>query len=194
MTMDDIPTYHRANRSGFTRWVGRTLLKLMGWQIQGRVPDVRKLIVAGAPHTSNWDFVIAMSVVMALDLRANWLAKHTIFRFPFKTLFYKLGGIPLDRSNPKGVAEQMAEKIRASDQMIIGIMPEGTRKKVEKWKSGFLRIAYAADCPVMLSSLDFDAKTVLFGDLIAAREDVDQQLLEIKQYYRQFKPKHPEKF
>ncbi|MCV6604258.1 MAG: 1-acyl-sn-glycerol-3-phosphate acyltransferase, partial [Porticoccaceae bacterium] len=122
------------------------------------------------------------------------LAKHTIFVFPFKTLFLTLGGIPLNRGNAKGIAEQIADKIRASEQMVIGIMPEGTRSKVEKWKSGFLRIARAADCPVLLASLDFKNKRIRFGEMINAREDVDQQLVEIKDYYRQFQPKFPEKF
>ena len=194
MTQNDIPQHHRANRSAFTCWFGRTLLKLMGWQVEGQVPTAKKLIVAGAPHTSNWDFVIAMAVVMALDIKAHWLAKHTIFKFPFRKLFFSLGGIPLDRGNSKGVAEQIAQKIRTSDVMVIGIMPEGTRKKVDKWKSGFLRIARAADSPVLLASLDFSRKRIRFGDLIEAREDTDQQLLEIKAYYQQFRPKHPEKF
>ena len=194
MTPSDIPIHLRANRSGFTRWFGRTLLNAMGWQVEGCVPNLKKFIVAGAPHTSNWDFVIAMAVVMAFDIKANWLAKHTIFVFPFKGLFNALGGIPLDRDNTKGVAEQIADKIRASDQLVIGIMPEGTRSKVEKWKSGFLRIARAADCPVLLASLDFKHKRIRFGDLIEAREDTDQQLLEIKDYYSQFQPKYPEKF
>ena len=194
MTPEDIPQYHRANRSAFTRWFGRTLLKVMGWQVEGQVPTAKKLIVAGAPHTSNWDFVIAMAVVMAMDIKAHWLAKHTIFKFPLRQLFFSLGGIPLDRTNTRGVAEQVAQKIRVSDAMIIGIMPEGTRKKVDKWKSGFLRIARAAECPVLLASLDFSRKRVRFGELVEAQDDTGQQLLEIKEYFQQFQPRYPEKF
>ena len=194
MTPDDIPPHHRANRSAFTRWFGRTLLKLMGWQVEGRFPDERRLVVAGAPHTSNWDFVIAMGVVMALDVKAHWLAKHSIFKFPFKQLFLALGGIPLDRSNTKGVAQQTADRILECDEIIVGIMPEGTRSKVDKWKSGFLRIARAAQCPVMLVSLDFQHKRAKLGDMIEPREDTEQQLVEIKEYFRQFRPRHPEKF
>lgn len=189
-----IPECHRAHRNGVVQWFGRTGLRLLGWHFEGQFSSEPRLIICGGPHTSNWDFVLAMLAVMALDMKANWLAKHTIFKPPVRKLFFWLGGIPLDRTNPAGVVEQVATEIRQSEQIIIGIMPEGTRKKVEKFKTGFLRMAHAAGCPVMPGALDYQRKAIVFGEAFAAREDFEQQAAEVQDYYRQFHPKHPEKF
>ncbi len=170
------------------------MLKLIGWTVEGQLPDQRKLIVAVAPHTSNMDFIVGLSVLLTLDLHIHWIAKHTIFKAPFRRLLKSLGGVPLDRSNPEGVVEQIANRMRNADRMIIGIMPEGTRSKVERWKTGFLRIARAAQCNVLLVGLDFGSKCVVLGDVIEPGEDVERQTAEIKQYFGQYEPRRPELF
>lgn len=194
LTLADVPDYHRAQRGGFSRWFGRTGLRLLGWHVVGRFPSERKLIVVGAPHTSNWDFVVGILMMFALDIRAYWMGKHTIFRKPFGGLMKRWGGIPVYRDNPVGMAEQMAASIRDSDAMLLTITPEGTRKRVEKWKTGFLRIASAANCGVLLASLDFQKKQIQLGDIFQPGDDPDQDVLKVKDYYRQFHPRHPDHF
>ena len=194
MNRDDIPSCHRAYRNRFWQWLGRTIVKLMGWRIDGGIPDVRKIIIAVAPHTSNWDFVVGLATLLALDLNIHWIGKHTIFRPPFRRLLISLGGVPVDRCNPKGVVEQVADRVRRADSMVVGIMPEGTRGKVERWKTGFLRIARAAQCDVLLAALDYGDKRVVMGDVIKPGVDVDQQTQQIRQYYRQYRGHRPELF
>ena len=190
----DVPDYHRAYRSRFSRWFGRTGLRLLGWQPVGKVPADRKLIVVAAPHTSNWDFVVGILVILALDIRCFWMGKHSIFRRPFGGFMKALGGIPVYRDNPVGVAEQMAEQIRNSDSKLIAITPEGTRKRVDKWKTGFLRIAKTANCGVLQVSLDFQKKQLMMGGVFWPGDDLEADTARVKEYYRQFSAKHPEKF
>jgi 1-acyl-sn-glycerol-3-phosphate acyltransferase len=195
LTASEMPVIHRANRNAFVQWFGRTMLKLMGWTLQGEVPPLPKFIIVGAPHTSNWDFIIAMLVIMALDVKVHWIAKHTIFKKPFDKLLYRLGGVPLDRNRPEGVVEGTAKLIRDSDQMVIAMMPEGTRNRVDRFKTGFLRIAKAADCPVKLVGLDYRHKIIVFDKQLDAAEDINTQVVEIKNHYQQnFTPKCPENF
>ena len=193
-TKSETPACHRANRSRFSIGLGRNLLKALGWKVSGDIPDERKMIIVAAPHTSNWDFVIAMSVMLALDLKVNWLGKHTLFRSPYGNFMRWLGGIPVLRENPEGIAENIGDQIRQSEAIIIGITPEGTRKKVEHWKTGSLRIAQAARCKILLVAWDYPNKAIVIGDLIDAEEDVETQILEIKDYFRQFGARHPERF
>jgi len=151
-------------------------------------------MIAGAPHTSNWDFIFAMAAIMALDLEIHWIGKHTIFKPPFKNFLFKLGGIPLDRSRAEGVVKQTATVIRNSDKMVIGIMPEGTRKRVEKFKTGIFRIAFEAKCPILMAGLDYNSRRIILGDMIEPREDFDAQAAELKEQFRQFTPKNLDNF
>jgi len=195
ITKQEIPSIHRAHRNAFVQWFGRTMVKMMGWKAVGEIPDTPRLILSGAPHTSNWDFIIVMCAIMALDVDIHWFGKHSMFKKPFDKIFYKLGGIPLNRNLAEGVVESSAKLIRDSDVMVIAMMPEGTRGKVERFKTGFLRIAHAAGCPVKLVALDYKIKEIIFDKLIEVREDFETQAAEIKSHYKQnFIPKFPERF
>jgi len=147
----------------FRRWLGRTLLRLSGWRLIGEIPNNKKLILAAAPHTSNWDFILAMLVVMALGVRVSYLMKKEAFIWPFATLFKHLGGIPLDRHAAEDTVEQIAGWYRSHEKVWVVITPEGTRSKVDKWKTGFLRIAAAAEVPVHVVAWDYPTKTMIFG-------------------------------
>lgn len=165
----DVPT--GGNR--LTVMLGRSLLKAMGWRIEGEFPNQSKMIVAVAPHTSAMDFVLSVAVILGLGLRASFLAKQSLFKFPLGPLMYAMGGIPVERNSPRGLVGQMAEQFDNNPRLVLGITPEGTRKKVREWKRGFALIAQAADVPILPTILDYKSRVVRFEKLITDVSDVD---------------------
>ena len=146
----------------FQRFTG-FLVRLVRWRIEGEIPPYPKMVVVAASHTSNWDFPLAMIVAPALGLRITWLGKHTLFRKPFGWFFRLLGGIPVDRRNAHGLTETTVEAFESADRLQLVIAPEGTRSKREYWKSGFYRIAMAAQVPIVFVGVDGDARTIRVG-------------------------------
>ena len=190
-----VPDIHLANRPKIVQWFGRTLQKVSGWKVEGEIPNLKKFILVGAPHTSNWDFVHALILIWAVDLKLNVLAKHTLFEIPFlKNILSGIGGIPVDRKNPQLVVDEVSKLIEKDGGVIIGLTPEGTRKRVEKWKSGFLRIAQQTDCKIVLIGIDFDKKICSFSGFFEPTGDNDQDIKIIKNFYKDFKPKIPNNF
>ncbi len=148
----------------------------MGWRMSGEFPNRPKFIIAVAPHSSNIDFVLTMGVIMSLGLRCAFLAKASLFRFPLGVLMRLFGGIPVDRSSSHGVVEQMVERFQDSAQLVLGIAPEGTRQKVQRWRSGFAQIAQSANIPVQPAIVDYRQKRVVFSALIEDVSDADATL------------------
>jgi 1-acyl-sn-glycerol-3-phosphate acyltransferase len=159
------------------------MLAAMRFRIDGEIPDHPRLVIAVAPHTSNWDFVVGMAAMFALDLRLSFLAKHTLFRGPFAPLMRWMGGIEVNRSNPDGVVEQAVAAFGTVDRRLLAIAPEGTRRRVAHFKLGFLRIARAAGVPVLLAALDFGRRRVTFGPLIEPGEDIAAECARIEAYF-----------
>ena len=189
-----VPDIHLANRPKIVQWFGRTLQKVSGWKVEGEIPNLKKFILVGAPHTSNWDFVHALILIWAIDLKLNVLAKHTLFKIPFlKNILFGIGGIPVDRNNPQLIVDEVS-KLAEEDGVIIGLTPEGTRKKVQKWKSGFLRIAQQTESKIVLIGIDFDKKICSFSGFFEPTGDNDQDIEVIKNFYKRFKPKIPDNF
>ena len=190
-----VPEIHLANRPKFVQWLGRTLHKASGWKVEGEIPNLKKFILVGAPHTSNWDFVHALILIWALDLKLNVLAKHTLFKIPIlKNILFGIGGIPVDRNNPQLVVDEVSKLTEGDGGVIIGLTPEGTRKRVEKWKSGFLRIAEQTDSKIVLIGIDFDKKICSFSGFFEPTGDNEQDIKFIKNFYKNFKPKIPNNF
>lgn len=137
--------------------------RLAGWKIKGDVPrDQKKFIIAAAPHSSNLDFLIGLAVRSILRFKSNFLGKEELFRPPFGWLFRKLGGFPVDRSGRHGLVEQVVKLCHENERFVLAIAPEGTRKMVNNWKSGFYHMAYAAKIPIVFCSIDYPSKTVEF--------------------------------
>lgn len=189
-----VPAHLRAQRSSFARWLGRTVLQISGWKIEGEIPDRDRLIICGAPHTSNWDFVFGMAALLAMNARVHWMGKDSIFKPGVRWFMKWLGGIPIDRANPQGIVENIAQMVREEHGVVILVTPEGTRKKVERWKTGFLRIAQATDSTVLLAAIDFPSRRIVLDRTFQPSGDHERDIQEIKQYYSQFKGKHPELF
>ncbi|MFI2813241.1 MULTISPECIES: lysophospholipid acyltransferase family protein [Microbulbifer] len=178
--------------NGFTSGVGLLFIKMLGWRFEGNLPAEKKVMVALAPHTSNWDFVVAMPMILALRVKISFMMKKEAFFFPFKRLFMWLGGLPTDRSSPRGLAQQMSRAYRSNDKMWMAITPEGTRKRVSKWKTGFLRIAYAADVPILLIAWDFPNKRICVDSLYQPTGNLDEDMAEIQRRFASYRGRKPE--
>ncbi|MDB2437221.1 1-acyl-sn-glycerol-3-phosphate acyltransferase [Hellea sp.] len=171
----------RGNR--LTKWLGATILNILGWKIVGEFPQESKVVFIGVPHTSNWDLIIAVASMQAVGLRASWMMKKEAFFWPLSGFFKKLGGVPIDRKSKSDLTTQMADWFAANDKAWLGITPEGTRSKVKALKKGYLRIAYAAKVPVFLIALDAENKHVVLDRVWPLTLDTEVDNRKIKAYY-----------
>jgi 1-acyl-sn-glycerol-3-phosphate acyltransferase len=162
--------------NAFSRGVGRLGLGLLAFRIEGPVPDVARVVLIVAPHTSNWDFVVGLFAKLALGLRARFIAKHTLFRGPFGSFLRWLGGMPVDRKMPGGIVESAIETMRAADRLFLVLTPEGTRSKVPAWRSGFYRIAHGAGVPILPVAFDYRKRRVAFQPLFTPSGDYEADL------------------
>ena len=178
----------------FLRAFGKIGLKIFGWKVEGKMPDLKKCVVIAAPHTSNFDFVFGVLYAFSQGLNVKFLIKKEAFFFPMKYLLNSLGGIPVDRKKNTNVVEQVSEKIKKSKKFVLVLAPEGTRKKTKKWRSGFFYIAKTADIPIVVAYLDYQKKIVGFKNIIKADREFDEQINEIKKLYKGIVPKYPEMF
>lgn len=173
------------------RALGRTLLRLLGWRVEGEMPNLAKFVVAVAPHTSNWDFVVGGAAMFALDLRIAFIGKHTLFKGPLAPLMRWMGGIPVDRSSPHGVVGDAVAAFARVDRRILAIAPQGTRKPVPHFKTGFLHIARGAGVPVMLAAFDYGARVIRFGPTLEIGEDIEAERARIEAMFAPIRGRHP---
>jgi 1-acyl-sn-glycerol-3-phosphate acyltransferase len=152
--------------------IGRLVLRTMRWRAEGSFPDSLRLVVAIAPHSSGWDFVIGAAFLFILGLRVSFIAKHTLFFWPLGPFLRWLGGIPVDRARPEDLADAMAAEFGSRGQLWLAITPEGTRTPGVRFKSGFYRIAKAAGVPVLPVYFNYRRRVTGFLPLVEAGEDV----------------------
>ncbi len=174
--------------------IGRVMLGLRGWTIEGDFPDIPKLVMAVAPHTSNWDFPTGLWVKLALRLDARFLAKHTLFHWPFGPLLRWLGGIPVDRRAAAGFVGEIARGVREAERMVLVVAPEGTRKRTEKWKSGFYRIAQEAAVPIFLVRFDYHSRRALLGPVFWPTGDYERDLAALRSHVEARMALRPENY
>ena len=169
------------------RFISVIVLRLIGWRTRGEPLDHQRCVLIGAPHTSNWDFPLMLMVVLKLKLRVFWMGKHTLFPFPFGWFMKWLGGIPIDRSAAHNVVSQTVQKFAEHDELIVLVPPEGTRKKVEKWKTGFYHIAHNASVPILLGYVDASKKEAGFADFFTPTGNLELDFEEIMAFYKEKK-------
>lgn len=175
--------------SGFFRW----LYSAIGWGFSGDVPQISKVVIILVPHTSNWDFFIAMLAKFSLQLRASYMMKREAFFWPFKNLLINIGGIPINRRNPSEVVLQAAASFKRDQGNWLVITPEGTRKKVDRFKTGFLRIAKEAGVPVVVAGFDYQKKAIVFSKVFQPTDDFEKDADELYHFCRTtFVGKRPE--
>ena len=177
--------------SAVLRALGRAVLALMRFRIEGGLPDTPRMVIAAAPHTSNWDFVVGAATMFALDLRLDFLAKHTLFRGPFGPVLRWMGGIPVDRAAAHGVVGEAIAAFAAVPARVLAIAPEGTRRKVDRFKSGFLHIARGAGVPLVLATFDYGARTLRLGPVFVLGEDPEADLARVEAFYAGVRGKRP---
>jgi len=167
------------------RVLGRAYLQLSGWRIAGAFPADPKYVVIVAPHTSNWDFMVGAAVVFGLELRASWLGKHTLFKRPFRSFLRWMGGIPVDRSASQGMVGECVRAFEAAPALMLALAPEGTRKGVSQWKTGFYRIAVQAGVPILPVGFDYREHVVRVMPLFHPSGNLEADLPRIQALFSQ---------
>jgi 1-acyl-sn-glycerol-3-phosphate acyltransferase len=175
------------------RSLAKFFLRLWGWHADPVGPAQDKYVLIGAPHTTNWDFPLTLLGLTSMGVRFNWVAKHTLFRWPLNYLFEAIGGIPVDRSSGAGFLKHALELFEQRERLVLAIAPEGTRAKTRYWKSGFYVIAMKAHVPVALGFIDYRKKRIGIGAVITPSGDIEQDFEIIRQVYRDKTGKYPDK-
>lgn len=168
-----------------------SLLSLLGWHLAPQVPADNKIIIIGAPHTSNWDFPMTLLALSALGLRYSWIGKHTMFRGPVGSFFKKIGGIPVNRKARNGFIDEMVGTFAARNRLVLAIAPEGTRARKDHWKAGFYQIAVQAHVNICLGFIDYPTKTIGLGPVLVPSGDILGDFATIKEFYQDKKGKYP---
>ncbi|SNS77268.1 1-acyl-sn-glycerol-3-phosphate acyltransferases [Ekhidna lutea] len=178
------------------RFILGGLYKLSGWKIDGKKPDLKKYVIIVAPHTSNWDFFVGWGARNVIGFRPNFLGKKELFQIPVVGWFLSfIGGVPVDRKSKKKstqLVQQVVDLYKEREEFIMTITPEGTRSYSPKWKTGFYRIAVQAEVPIVKIGFDYGTKTVFVDEPFYPSGDMEREMEEIKDYFRQFKGKNPE--
>lgn len=172
------------------KWISHRVATALGWEFEGELPSDPKLVVIGAPHTSNWDFFLFLAAIHHLQVEPRFLGKHTLFRGPLGAIFRALGGIPVDRTRPGGVVGQVQREFDRSERMILVIAPEGTRSVTRTWKSGFIEIALASGVRIVPAGIDFPTRRVTIGSPVTA-DDKDALMAHLRRFYADKQGRHP---
>jgi len=173
-----------------TRALGRWVLASLGWRIDGDIPNVRKLVIIAAPHTSNWDFVVGIAAKLALGLDVRFLAKDTLFRFPLGVLMRYFGGIPVDRSASHDVVRAMVDELARHERLLVALAPQGTRKHGARWRTGFYYIAHGAGVAILPVALNFGERAIQIRPPFMPTGDADADLRELQARFAGVRGRH----
>ncbi len=179
----------RLVKRGFVRWFDGG-----GWRCEGVLPLPDKAVVMGAPHTSNWDFLVFVGAMEQLGVDARYIGKASLFRWgPMARFMRGLGGIPVERTIKNDLVAQVSTEFRRADQMLLVIAPEGTREATTNWRMGFYRIALAAGVPIVPGGPDYGRKAAVFGEPIYPTGDPERDLQPAWDFFRTLVPRFPDK-
>ncbi len=176
---------------GPCRWL---LYKVLGWKKDVSEPLPEKCIICYAPHTSNTDFIIGVLYMRAEGFRAHFLIKKEWFFEPMGTILRRLGGIPVERSESNHLTDVLSEEAEKREIFRLAITPEGTRSLNPDWKRGFYYIALKANLPVLLYGADYEKKIIRCTRTVIPSGNIEDDMREIMNYFKDFKGKHPERF
>lgn len=168
----------------FFHWLSRFLLWISGWKITGQRPDIKKYVMIAAPHTSNWDFYFGLLMNLYFKNELYWMGKKQIFRMPFGLIMKWFGGIPVDRSRSNNLVSSVIEEFGKRESLVVTVPPEGSRSKVDSWKTGFYYISKGAGVPILLAFLDYKNKTGGYGPVIFPTDSIDEDMARIKDFYK----------
>lgn len=166
----------------------------MGWKIIGRSEFPDKCIIIAAPHTSNWDFIIARCYGYVVGLSVNYLAKKELF-IPVIGFILKINGaIPVDRISANNLVDTIALKFKQKKRFILGLSPEGTRSRVEKWKTGFYYMAIKSEVPILFLKIDYKIKEIGVFNEFYPTGDFEKDMIFIQNEFSSFAGKIPENY
>lgn len=178
------------------KWIAKLLFKLYGWKLVGSVPaDVKKFVLIAAPHTSNMDFFLAMPTMWSLGVPGMFLIKKEHTDTFYGPLIKMMGGIGVDRKNQSAeFVENLNKIVDSVPEMALLFTPEGTRKRVKKWKTGFYRVAQAVNVPIVLAYADYEQKVVHIGHVFHPSGDFEKDFIYMEEFYKNITAKFPEEF
>ena len=170
------------------------IFKILGWKTVGQFPPLKKYVIAVAPHTSNWDFPLGVAgrSIFRIQKKAKFLGKNSLFKPPFGWIFRMLGGYPVDRSKSHDMVEQVTNIFNANDEFVLALAPEGTRKKVDKLRTGFYYIAKSANVPIVPVGFDYKKKEIIVGDPVYLTDSFENDMEVLLSFYRTVTGKNPE--
>lgn len=177
-----------------SKLLAQTFLRVAGWKVEGERPSMKHYVMVGAPHTSNWDFIYMLAMATVLGIKPRWVGKHSMFRWPFRGLMQKLGGIAVNRKSPGTFVKTVVNAFESEPEVELLIPPEGTRSFRPFWKSGFYRIAKTAGVPIVLAYLDFSRKVGGVGPSFMPSDDVKHDMDIIREFYANIRGAYPDQF
>jgi 1-acyl-sn-glycerol-3-phosphate acyltransferase len=177
-------------------WLATLIYRILGWRLDAPLPDLPKYVIIVAPHTSNWDGIVGVTGAVIVtrgfaDLRISWLAKRSLFAGPLKGPMMALGGVQIDRSARHAVVDQAVQEFERRDQMVLAITPEGSRRRMPYWKTGFYYIALGAHVPILLAYVDYRRKVVGTGPLVTPSGDIQADMAIIREFYSHITARYP---
>ncbi|MEP6766448.1 MAG: lysophospholipid acyltransferase family protein [Gemmatimonadaceae bacterium] len=176
------------------RRLGMTVMRVLGWQFEGAFPNREKFVAIIAPHTSNLDFPILLMAKWALNIDIRFMAKDSVFRGPVGVFMRAIGGIAVERTNAHNLVDSSVLEFSKREKLVLALAPEGTRKKVPGWKSGFWHIAKGANVPIVCVALDFRRKRIRLGpELLATEDDATIGIARVKSSYDGVIGRHPDR-
>ena len=164
-------------------------LRRCGWRIEGTFPDLPRLVLIAAPHSSWWDGWWALIAKVALGANVAFVGKRELFVGPLGWLLRTLGGIAVDRGSAHGVVEQMVARFAATPRLWLGLAPEGTRRRVARWRSGFWHVARDARVPILPVAFDYPSRSIVIGALFTPGADMAADLQQLRAWYAPFRGK-----
>lgn len=179
----------------FFRVLASIVLKLAGWKKEGALPDLKQFVVIAAHHTSNWDGLMIMLYVLAFGVRVKiaWLGKKELFRFPLGFFLKWMGGIPIDRSKKEDSVQHIAELFQKHEYLYLLVIPEGTRKRTEYWKTGFYYIAREAHVSIVCIYGDYNKKIAGVASVLdPSAQSIEEVFSSLQETYRGKTAKYPE--
>ncbi|MCB1647510.1 MAG: 1-acyl-sn-glycerol-3-phosphate acyltransferase [Pseudomonadales bacterium] len=177
--------------SAFAHFFGKLVIRLSGWKVTGEAPDARDMMIVAAPHTSNWDAILLLGAAYTLNLRINWLVKNNLFVPVLGSILRYFGGVPVERSRNTNMVQRLVDEISNGTGTALVVPPAGTRGYTDHWKSGFYRIALAADIPVVCGFLDYDKKIAGLGPSFRLTGNVTEDMDRLRAFYEPITGRYP---
>jgi 1-acyl-sn-glycerol-3-phosphate acyltransferase len=187
----DIPGLSLPQR--LLRWLLLSWYRASGWRSAGDFPPDRKLVIVGASHTSNWDFLIFLGTVHAIGRQVRFIGKHSLFKGPLGGFMRALGGVPVDRGAPQDLVSQIVAQFDAHDDFVLIVAAEGTRSYTTHWRTGFYQIALRAGVRIVCAGPDYPTKRGVFGPVIVPTGDFAADMAPAFAFFRSLRPKYPDR-